>query len=460
MQNLDNDMEELFREAAENYPLRVTGADWSKVQAALLQEHTPVKDAKTNRRRWLWSLLLLLIPFICLRLQYTGYEAASLIAAKTTGTFNEEPNEKTNNDKTIPPSNNSAIQPSNHPISTNTSTPARLNFLLAPIVIKQYKNATTQSSSHTAIQQYNHSATKPFSNTTIQPFNNKTIEQFNHSTLKPFTQSSRTKTTITAPLMEEEEDETTPATSSSLNIATTKQEELSKKDTTSIAATDKNKKKETEPAAKPTTTSEKQKQPSFARFYVSVLGGAGVSKVKTSKFEPAGKSIGISAGYNITKRFAVEAGAFWSTKNYSTKYKYFNNSKTQWPSIRIIETVHGSCQVIEVPVTLRYNFKPTAKHSFFAAAGLSSWIMKKEDYDYTYTTLLNPMQKSMYKSYYNSGRDWFSVLQLSAGWQRNVGKLGAVRVQSYYNLPLRGVGLGSLPVSGFGALAGFTFSLR
>ncbi len=447
MQNLDNDMEDLFREAAENYPLRVTGADWSKVQAALLQEQPPVKDVRSNKRKWLWSLLLLLIPFICSRLHMGYATTAALLATTTTSSFKEETNEKTKNNTTIKQSNNITIQPSSN------SIPSRLNFLLAPIVIRQANNLNTPIANNITTQPYNHLAIQP-SNHSIQPFNNTTIT--------PFTLSSKTTATITAPLMDEEEDNETdaPAKQTTLTAETTKEDKISKKDTASHTSTAITKIKDELPAAQPAKASDKQKQPSPARFYVSLLGGAGVSKVKTSKFEPAGTSVGVSAGYNISKRFAVEAGAFWSTKNYSTKYKYFNNSKTQWPAVRIIETVHGECKVIEVPVTLRYNFKPTAKHSFFAAAGLSSWIMKKEDYDYTYTTLLNPVQKSMYKSYYNSGNNWFSVLQLSAGWQRNIGKLGAIRVQPYYNLPLHGVGLGSLNVSGFGVLAGFTFSIR
>lgn len=427
MQNLDNDMDELFREAAENYPLRITGADWNKVQAALLHEQTII--ISKTKKRWLWALLLLLIPFICSKLQNKNYEAATIFttaknSTQLAGQLNSKP---------IQLLNNSTVDQSENLLNNNNAnTSSRINFLLAPITVKPYNRSIVQSTGNDA------------------------IEPFNNATIKPFTTSSKTKTIITAPATEEESNNeiTEP-----LNNKAIEQLNHSTKDSAIEQLNNKTIRKE-EPELKEKNTSESKQQKRTARLYINALAGPAISKVKNSPFEKPGITAGVSVGYNINKRFAIEAGAFWSKKNYSTKYRYFDNSKTQWPSIRIIEEVQGSCDMIELPVTLRYNFKPTAKHNFFAAAGLSSWIMKKEDYSYNYTTPNNPVQRSMYKSYFNSSRNWFSVLQLSAGWQRNVGRLGAIRVQPYYNMPLSGVGIGHLPVSGLGVLAGFSFNIR
>src|SRR5689334_19464578 len=59
MQYVNDDMDELFRRAAENYPLDTTGADWNKVMAAM---QTPGEvQERSKKRRFLW--LFMLVPF-------------------------------------------------------------------------------------------------------------------------------------------------------------------------------------------------------------------------------------------------------------------------------------------------------------------------------------------------------------------------------------------------------------
>ena len=54
MQYLNDDMDELARRAAENYPLDISGANWDKVKCSL-QEPVVSKKGKTN---WIWLLPL------------------------------------------------------------------------------------------------------------------------------------------------------------------------------------------------------------------------------------------------------------------------------------------------------------------------------------------------------------------------------------------------------------------
>ncbi|HEY1021564.1 MAG TPA: hypothetical protein VGE06_04595, partial [Flavisolibacter sp.] len=63
MQYPNNDMDELFRKAAEEYPLNTGSANWKAVQAALAGEEKPRPLPKGNLR-WLFVLL----PFLLLGL--------------------------------------------------------------------------------------------------------------------------------------------------------------------------------------------------------------------------------------------------------------------------------------------------------------------------------------------------------------------------------------------------------
>src|SRR3982750_2443214 len=67
MQFMNDDMDELFRRAAENYPLDTRGADFSKVASALQNsdEGKVIPKKKGNRGKLLWLMLLLPMAFVC-----------------------------------------------------------------------------------------------------------------------------------------------------------------------------------------------------------------------------------------------------------------------------------------------------------------------------------------------------------------------------------------------------------
>src|SRR5215204_1792576 len=74
MQYVNDDMDELFRRAAENYPLDTKGANWDKVLSALQDQNinTAIPEKKKNNGRFLWLLLLLPLGLICNRLYSPG----------------------------------------------------------------------------------------------------------------------------------------------------------------------------------------------------------------------------------------------------------------------------------------------------------------------------------------------------------------------------------------------------
>src|SRR5688572_7004546 len=59
MQHLNDDMDELFRKAADEYPLNTGTPDWNKVAQGLAEEHVPEPPVKKTYRRYTWLLLLL-----------------------------------------------------------------------------------------------------------------------------------------------------------------------------------------------------------------------------------------------------------------------------------------------------------------------------------------------------------------------------------------------------------------
>ena len=59
MQDVNPDMDEIFKEAADNYPLQTNTADWKAVSQKLRVNETNVIDGIFYERKWVALILLL-----------------------------------------------------------------------------------------------------------------------------------------------------------------------------------------------------------------------------------------------------------------------------------------------------------------------------------------------------------------------------------------------------------------
>ena len=432
-------MDELFREAAENYPLKVTGADWSKVQSAIPGNNTNAPGKPPSNKKWWGLLLLLLVPFVCTVLNNRSNNDTQKTAAIATTATKEKPAAEKTGQQSNTPQNNipNGIAASQQP-ETNVSS---INRAAQDQISGTTGLAKAKSGTHVF--------TGRVSVTTVAP----AAEEGNIVDKTALPSNQRSLINTQSPIADngiQQKDLAIVDKKNELPVIKEKPKTAVPADTKKTATSDS------------TAGQQKNKKLKQAKFYLSLLGGPDASRVRSENVKHIGFSAGLSLGYNINKHFAAEAAVLYSDKHYKSAYKDFNNSKTNWSSYDIIRELAGECKMIEIPVTLRYNFSSTHAHRFFAAAGLSSYIMKKESYsyDYTYSTSPGARVYSASQSFSNSSRNWFSVLQLSAGWQRNIAKKISVRVQPYYNVPLSGVGIGSLPISGAGILAGLSIPIK
>ena len=102
-------------------------------------------------------------------------------------------------------------------------------------------------------------------------------------------------------------------------------------------------------------------------------------------------------------------------------------------------SLDADCMVYDIPVTLRYDFYQKNKNSLYAAAGLSSYIMKSEDYDYRY--IHNGVYYESPYSYYGN-KHLFSVLNISVGAERKLTDKLSLQIEPSVSVPLKGVGDG------------------
>lgn len=81
MPDVNEDMDELFKKAGENYPLNTQSGDWNEVRNALKPVHSNLHNKK-DKRRYL-PLLWFLLPFIFIINRYVINPTEQKFSVKT-----------------------------------------------------------------------------------------------------------------------------------------------------------------------------------------------------------------------------------------------------------------------------------------------------------------------------------------------------------------------------------------
>src|SRR5690606_7724185 len=106
-------------------------------------------------------------------------------------------------------------------------------------------------------------------------------------------------------------------------------------------------------------------------------------------------------------------------------------------------SIDADCYVFEIPLLVRYDFKNTKRINYFAIGGLSSMLMKSEDYQYAYYHIGNPYMYHADRTY-TGNTHVFSNLQFAVGIDKKIGSLFSIQAAPYLSLPLQGVGEGQV----------------
>jgi hypothetical protein len=454
MEYLNDEMDELFRKAGENYPLKTTDSDWDAVLGRLHADAEPAApdavNKKNRRRNLLW--LLLLIPFGLFGLIYfsgtkkdrtaTGQAAKRSAPARPASPAGKPGSE-------VPDDNPNPGDP-----SRSRSTAAFSDHTLT----KNDPAGRQAAGAGTLL----HTSSAPATGERPRT-GNSSGTQAHAAGEAPDIQAAGQDPAVSGSAAGAQTAETAGA-----GTRTTADSGTVSPDSGSTAAAQHGQPATAQsvPAVKnqadPGNTEQAVRKKEIRRsqekgIYLGLAGGPDLSTVKFQSVKRTGYSIGLLAGYRFNRHIAVETGLFWDKKQYYSDGKYFDKQRTGIPGSVDIHDIDGNCNMFELPVKLIYDFSFTRKGRFLAAAGLSSYFMKKENYVYT-ADGYGPGWSRMV-SYRNSGNDLFSILQLSAGYEYNWGRIGQVRIGPYISIPLSGVGIGSLPISSAGLQVGVSLPL-
>jgi len=183
-----------------------------------------------------------------------------------------------------------------------------------------------------------------------------------------------------------------------------------------------------------------------------------VSSIGNSK---TGLSGGFGISYRISKGISAGTGIYYSQKKYtSDRNSYYTKEKpfSSWASYS--RRIDADCKVIDIPLNMSVLLNKTKKTGITASAGLSSYIMLSEKYNFIYTpTLLYPSTGREY-TIKNANKHIMSIVNLSVGIEKPIGKQSSIVIQPYAKLPLSGIGQGETELKSFGVGFQLNYSMK
>lgn len=410
MQVANDDMDDIYRRAAKDYPLNTDSADWDAVHKKLSAEKAINEGSASknkNYRHLLWLLLLLPMGLV-----YKNYFTEDIKKPADTVAQNSA-------NKNLP------VTPVSEKENSLTNTTQKADVKTnTPLVISKSSSVIhrKEKGKLNAFISENTSTISTHGNSSSS--NSKSIE------------SLETKENKIVPAVQnkdiiEDKNETQP------------NPEVKKED---LVVNDKN-----ETTKNSQKTKRKQKE---SGLYAGIMISPDISTVKFQSVKNIGISMGILAGYQVNKKISIESGVSWSIKNYYSEGEYFKTSNIRMPPGAKINKVEGVCNMVEVPLTIKYNFRSPGKKTLSVSGGVSSYFMKKESYDYEIDR--NGQQYPYSSTYKNSSNDLLAVANFAIGYNRQIRKGTNLRIEPYIKVPLKGVGTGSLPITSTGLNIGVT----
>ena len=190
--------------------------------------------------------------------------------------------------------------------------------------------------------------------------------------------------------------------------------------------------------------------------YVGVVVGLDMSSVEFGSVK-TGNNKGLLVGYAFNNRWSVESGLLWNKKQFSADGSYYKADGYVPQAGLTILDVNSTSQLYELPLNVKYTIL-TGRNQLFATAGVSSYLIKRENIDLHYDW--NGQQGNQYYDYSNTSKHWLSVANLSVGYTVPVGSFGSLRLEPYVKMPLKELGVCNMRVTSMGLNVGLTKMLR
>lgn len=214
-----------------------------------------------------------------------------------------------------------------------------------------------------------------------------------------------------------------------------------------------------EPATPGQSPQKPSRQLPSSRFAVGLVVSPDLSTVGSiSNFYEPGYKIGLEMEYRLTRNLGITAGVIQSKVRYTARGNEYSPPQGYWSGGVLPSETVGVCSLIDIPISLKYNFLQMNRSRLFVTAGLSSYIMQSEDYRFDYANGYSGQVQSWSE---NTGtRHWFSNANFSLGYEFDLRSNWSLKAEPFIKVPLKEVGWGNVKLYSLGSFVSINYKIQ
>lgn len=174
-----------------------------------------------------------------------------------------------------------------------------------------------------------------------------------------------------------------------------------------------------------------------------------------SNFQNPGYSIGFDVGYQINERISVSTGMSRSLVRYQGAEGGYKPPDYLTEGV-IPDQITGECVLLDIPLTVKYNILEFSRSRIFATAGVSTYIMLNEEYDFSYKNQYQDDDSYSYNGKTGTAH-WMSNAGISIGMEVDIHPSWSLRAEPQIKLPLRNVGISNVRLYSLGSFISLSY---
>ncbi len=194
------------------------------------------------------------------------------------------------------------------------------------------------------------------------------------------------------------------------------------------------------------------------RFTLAIMAAPDLNAVNSFNRNQVGTNFGVQLGIHLSKKLSISTGASYAVKPYQATGSQYNSIAWQGrPSNDLPDYVTANCKVLDIPLNLNYQFYAKGRNKFAIGSGLSSYIMLRENYHFSFADGSKPSYDVQVDG---RNQHWLGVLNLNATYERRINSKFSTIIQPYMKLPVTGIGVGRVDLRSTGVAVGVSWNIN
>lgn len=202
----------------------------------------------------------------------------------------------------------------------------------------------------------------------------------------------------------------------------------------------------------------KIKEPIFkkkSRLILSILAAPDLTSVQKSGQSSLSGGFGLEATLILTKKLSVTTGASYAKKIYNSDFSLYKPN-TDYVFGVTPSNIHANCDVLDIPLNLNYKVFDNRRNSISVSTGLSSYLMLKEKYSFSYTGTYQGPQDFEVK---NENQHYLGIANIGLEFQHKINRNLSISAKPFMKIPLTNIGYGNTRLSSTGVAVSVNMNL-